>query len=136
MSIKKRLVLHFSADIVDKPMVFTLVKKYNLVPNILQAEINPEKEGYLVMELEGDKDDVALGLGWLESCGVELSELGERIIWNEEICTHCGACTGICPTEALSMARSEMKVSFNSEKCIACRMCLAACSFGAVQVNF
>ena len=48
---KKRLVLHFPNEILDKPIVYVLVKDYDLVFNILKAFVVPGKEGLLVMEL-------------------------------------------------------------------------------------
>ena len=55
------LVLRFSKEIVDKPIITNLVRDYNLAFNILKAQIFPRKEGMLVMELRGNADDFEKG---------------------------------------------------------------------------
>ncbi|MFW6381254.1 MAG: NIL domain-containing protein, partial [Bacillota bacterium] len=49
---KKRVVLDFPSGIVEKPITYHLIKKYDIVINILQARIFPEEEGRLIIELE------------------------------------------------------------------------------------
>ena len=49
----KRIVLRFGKDISDKPIIYYLVKDYDLRINILKANVNPNKEGTLVLSLAG-----------------------------------------------------------------------------------
>lgn len=44
-------------------------------------------------------------------------------------CTLCGACTTVCPTQALMLEETEKgsSLSFESAKCVACAQCLAIC---------
>lgn len=42
------------------------------------------------------------------------------------LCTHCGACVGVCPAGALSLA--EGKVVYDPGKCCGCDSCLKACA--------
>ena len=51
-------------------------------------------------------------------------------------CQHCEdpACMKVCPAKAISKG-SFGEVLVNDEKCIGCRMCLAACPYGAPQFN-
>jgi len=54
----------------------------------------------------------------------------------EETCTDCGACTAVCPTEALRYeegAGGEAVVSFEAAQCIACGNCVPACPEGAFE---
>ncbi|MEE9366326.1 MAG: NIL domain-containing protein, partial [Dehalococcoidales bacterium] len=53
MEVSKRVVLHFPRRLVEQPVVYRLVKDYNLEFNILRASITaePEEEGLLVLEL-------------------------------------------------------------------------------------
>ena len=46
-----KFVLRFSSALVDQPVIYHLVKDYDLVINILKADINPHQEGYVVLEL-------------------------------------------------------------------------------------
>ena len=134
--ISKRLVLTFPHNLVDKPVVYKLVKEFNLTFNILQARVTPEEEGLLVMELVGKKEDYDRGEKYLIDLGVKIQPLSKDVIRNEEKCTHCGACVVICPTGSLSLNRDTMKVDFDAKKCIACELCVKACPPRAMIVKF
>ena len=45
MAVAKRIVLHFPKRLVDRPIVYHLIKDYNLEFNILKAQATPEEEG-------------------------------------------------------------------------------------------
>ncbi len=133
--LKKGLVLRFSPEIVEKPIVYRLVKDYNLIFNILKATITPGREGIMIMELMGDKESLEGGLQFLREMGVEVQSLGQQVLKNEEVCIHCGACTAVCPTGALSVDRATFKVIFDPEKCTACGFCVSACVTKAMEVH-
>ena len=59
---KKRIILRFKKDTIDKPIVYRLVKDYNLVFNILRANISPKAESLMVMELEGTESNFKKGI--------------------------------------------------------------------------
>jgi ferredoxin len=132
--VKQKLVLRFPANLVEQPFIYYLVKDFNLKVNILRADINPKKEGRLVMELSGEEESYRRALDWLQQSGLAIINLKQQIIWQEERCTHCGACCVICPTGALTISRPDMIVSFNEEKCVVCEICLRACPARAVEM--
>jgi ferredoxin len=134
--VKRKVVLRFPASVVEYPFIYTLAKEYNVVANILKANINPRKEGRMVVELSADNKDYNAAMDFLQSRGVIVLPLEQQVNWLEERCTQCGACTVICPTEALWMKRPEMTVSFNGEKCIVCEHCLKACPARAVEALY
>lgn len=125
--ISKRIVLKFPTKLLDKPIVYKLVKDYDLVFNILRARVTPKEEGEMVVELSGKKQDYAEGLKYLKDAGVKIKALSQDITRDDDRCTHCGACIVICPTEALYMDKKTMKVIFDPDKCIACEMCVKGC---------
>ena len=133
---KNKIVCHFSASQSEQPIVYYLVKNHGLVVNILKANINPQKEGFLVAELEGSKKDYEEGLAFLKEIGVDVEPLSESIIWNEETCIQCGACASFCPTEALAIDRGTMMVNFDNSKCVVCGMCLDCCPTRAIALYF
>lgn len=130
----KKVVLRFSTDIADKPIIYRLVKDYNLIVNILKANVNPQKEGTMVLEVIGDL--YADGLDYLRCQGVVVQDLTQEIVRNEALCTDCGACTAICPTGALYLQRPSMKVQFDSDACVVCYLCVKACPLRAMEVRF
>ena len=133
--VSKRIVLTFPHKLLDEPIVYKLVKDYDLVFNILQARITPKEEGIMVLELKGKKENYASGVKYLTSLGVKIQPLSKDVTRDEDRCTHCGACITVCPTEALYMDKGTMKVIFDSEKCIACELCVKACPPRAMIVK-
>lgn len=133
--VSKRIVLTFPHKLLDKPVVYKLVKDFDLVFNILQAKISPKEEGVLVLELTGKKEDYAKGVKYLTELGVNIQPLSKDVTRDEDRCTHCGACITVCPTEALYIDKNTMKVVFESEKCIACELCVRACPPRAMVVK-
>ena len=133
---KNRIVLYFSAAQSEQPIIYRLVKEYDLIVNILKANINPQKEGLMVMELTGEKDNYESGISYLSGLGVSCEPLSETVMWDAALCIQCGACVSFCPTEALFMNRESMEVSFDNSKCVVCGMCLDCCPTRAITLHF
>lgn len=131
--ISKKFVLHFSKENWNKPIVYKLVKDYNLTFNILKANILPQQESFMVLELSGPKADFKKGLDYLIQCGVVVEPIEKEIGRIESKCIHCGACTAVCPTGSLYINRKTMEVLFDSSKCSACELCIKACPPRAME---
>ncbi|MGB2706089.1 MAG: NIL domain-containing protein [Candidatus Omnitrophota bacterium] len=133
--IAKKIVLKFPPKLVDKPIVYKLVRDFDLVFNILRARVTPKEEGELVIELKGHKEKYAEGIKYLKDLGVNIQPLSQDVTRDEERCTHCGACITICPTAAFYMDKKTMKVIFDADKCIACELCVIGCPPRAMKVK-
>jgi ABC-type methionine transport system ATPase subunit len=57
MAVTKKIVLRFPKRLVDRPIIYRLVKDFDLEFNILKASITPEQEGLLVLELKGKQEE-------------------------------------------------------------------------------
>ena len=136
MAVSRKIVLHFPRRLVDRPIIYRLVKDYDLVLNILKASVTPKEEGLLVVELSGDRKGFDEGIQYLTDVGVKIQSLGQDIVRNEARCTHCGACIAICPSGALSLDRVTRLVNFDEEKCTACELCVLPCPPRAMEVHF
>ena len=134
MAIKKRVVLHFPTRLVDQPIIYKLVKEYDLVLNVLKASVMPNEEGRMVLELSGTRDNYDKGIKFLQATGVKIQSLGQDIIRNDERCTHCGACITVCPSGALAVDHKNRMVKFDSAECTACELCVLACPPRAREV--
>jgi len=132
----KKIVLHFPHRLVDQPIVYKLVKEFDLQFNILKASVTPQEEGLMVLELSGKKENYAKGMEYLQSCGVKVQPLSQDVSRNEEKCTNCGVCVPICPTEALYVDTKSRKILFDAKKCIACELCVKICPPRAMEVRF
>jgi len=132
----KKIVLHFPSQAVDQPIVYRLVKDFDLQFNILKASVTPKEEGLMVLELTGKKENFDRGIAYLESCGVKIQPLSRDVTRNEGKCTHCGVCVPICPTGALVVDPETRKVLFENKNCIACELCVKICPPRAMEVRF
>ncbi len=134
MEIKKRLVLRFSRQNWDKPIVYKLIKDYNLILNILIANILPRQESYLVTEVSGDEKNFNAGLKYLDKVGVRVSSIEQSVVRNIERCAHCGACIAVCPTKSISIDKDSKEVKFDFSKCSACGWCVKVCPYNALEM--
>jgi ferredoxin len=130
---KTRVVLSFPPSRVEDPIIYHLIKDHGLVVNILRATIDPGKQGRMVVDLNGEENEVSVGLNYLESMGVSVEPLGEELKHVEERCTSCTACVPICPTGALDVNRQDWLVHYDSAKCIVCLSCIEVCPYKAME---
>ena len=68
---KKRVLLFFPQDQIQEPVVFTMAKKFDVIPNIRRARVT-ETVGEMMLELEGDEKNLEKGIKYLESRGVKV----------------------------------------------------------------
>ncbi|HPS83330.1 MAG TPA: 4Fe-4S binding protein [Bacteroidales bacterium] len=133
----KKLLLRFPKCETEKPIVYQLVKDYNLMINIFAAKVTQDQEGFLVLDITGEDEWIEKGMDYVRSFGVIIQAVDSGIVRNLDLCTHCGNCLSHCPTHALHVAdRTTMKVELNQSLCIACSACIVNCPFGACSSVF
>jgi len=123
---EKKFVLHFPKTLVDKPIMSTLIRKYDLEFNILKAFVTPEKEGTLVLALTGEDDNLNSAMKELRDIGVTVQSITSDIRMVKELCTDCTVCIPLCPVGALYKDET-LTVQFDAEKCITCGLCIKGC---------
>lgn len=52
---------------------------------------------------------------------------------NTDLCTSCGRCIAVCPTQAISLSLAG-KAVVNTGVCQGCGACAAECPFGAISL--
>lgn len=127
--------IRYPKEISDKPVIYRLIKEYDVEVNILRADILPQREGILIIEMTGAKSNVTNGLEFLKSHGAITERLATRIRRDEERCFQCGACTGVCPVQALYIRREDMAVLFDADKCTGCSQCVLICPVRAMEMS-
>jgi len=135
-SSKRRMVLRFPADSVNEPITYILIKDYDVMINILNADISHGREGNLLIEISGEKGSVERSMNYLKSKHVEISPVVKTILFNQSDCIHCGACASVCFPGALSMDLDSRELRFSPDKCIACELCIKACPLRLFELNF
>jgi ABC-type methionine transport system ATPase subunit len=68
---KTRVKLTFPQNLIKEPVIFTMAKKYDLIPNIRRARVT-ETIGEMVLELEGSDDNVNSGIESLKQQGLDV----------------------------------------------------------------
>ena len=135
--ITRKLMLFFPTCECEKPIIYHLVKDYDLVVNVFRAKVTPREEGYLVLDVTGTEANIERALGFVKTFRVTVNDAGKGLVWDPERCTHCGNCVPHCPTHALHVkAPATREVSFDGTKCIECLACLRACPYGACSSAF
>jgi len=77
--VSRPMELDFPAHLVDKPVLYELVKKFDLVPNIKRANITQEF-GYIQLELKGQAGDMEAALAWLKKTGVGVAPIEKDVV--------------------------------------------------------
>jgi len=134
--IRKRFVLVFPHELVNRPIIYELCRDFDVAFNILHASVSSEREGRVVIELAGASSRLTAAAQHLERIGVTIDSLNQEVRRNEDTCIHCGTCEGFCPTGALYVARPEMRVVYDETKCVLCERCLNACPTHAMEFRF
>ena len=68
---KTRVKLTFPQDLIKEPVLFTMAKKFDIVPNIRRARIT-ETVGEVVLELEGTEENINSGIEYMKQQGVDI----------------------------------------------------------------
>lgn len=136
--ITRKYYLYFPKSETEKPIVYHLVKDYELMINIFRAKVTPEEEGYLVLDATGTPENIEHALEFLKTFNVEINAASKRgFRWEPDLCTHCGNCVPRCPTGALEFVDSDTReVHFVEERCIECLACIPSCPYGACRSVF
>ena len=76
---KKIVHLIFPQKLIKKPVIFTMAKKYNVIPNIRRARVT-KTVGEVSLELSGTRRDLEKAAKYLERTGVKLEPVVGDIV--------------------------------------------------------
>ncbi len=68
---KKRIKLTFPQHLIREPMIFTMAKQFDVMPNIRRARVT-ETVGEMVLELDGAEENLEKGIRYLREKGVDV----------------------------------------------------------------
>jgi ABC-type methionine transport system ATPase subunit len=71
-----RVKLTFPESEVPKPILATLVRRFDVEPNIRRADVE-EHRGWIVCEIDGDSAQVEAALDWLRAQRISVDLLGD-----------------------------------------------------------
>jgi hypothetical protein len=68
---RRRVKLTFSPGMVTEPVIHELGKRFPVVTNIRRADVTRD-EGWVVLEVDGELDDIDRGLAYVAERGVRV----------------------------------------------------------------
>jgi len=76
---KKLVKLTFPQKLIKEPVIYTMAKKFEVMPNIRRARVT-EKVGEVVLELVGEEKNLEKGIKYLTKIGVVVEPIVGDIV--------------------------------------------------------
>ena len=76
---KQRVKFTFPTALVTQPIIYELGRKFSVVTNIRRADVR-EDMGWVVLELEGEIQEINQGIEWVSSMGVRIDPVSGDVI--------------------------------------------------------
>jgi len=76
---KTRVKLTFPPHLIREPVIFTMAKKFDIMPNIRRARVT-ETVGEMILELEGVQENIDKGIESLRQRGIDVELVEGDII--------------------------------------------------------
>lgn len=76
---KKMVHLIFPQRLIKEPVIYTMAKKYDVIPNIRRANVT-ETVGEVTLELSGTKENLEKARKYLERTGVKFEPVVGDIV--------------------------------------------------------
>ena len=76
---KRQVTLTFPQNLIKEPVIFTVAKQFNLIPNIRRAKIT-ETVGEVTLEIEGSDKDLEAGLKAFTAKGVKVEPVTGDVV--------------------------------------------------------
>jgi L-aspartate semialdehyde sulfurtransferase ferredoxin len=73
-----RMKLTFPQELIKEPVIFTMAKKFDVMPNIRRAKV-AGSVGEVVLELEGTEKNLEEGIAYLKSRGIKVEAVEDDI---------------------------------------------------------
>lgn len=125
-----KILLNYSDETLDKPVLASIIREKNVLINILRAYADGRRGEMLVEVPDEVADEVVQSF---KNRGVEVYA-GALIELDTELCVDCGACVSVCPTAAIHF-EEDLSVAINQSKCIQCALCVDSCPRFAIMLK-
>lgn len=74
----RRVTLVFPQHLIKEPVIYTMAKKFDVIPNIRRAKVT-ETVGEVTLELEGDEDQLEQGIKFLQRKGIVVEPVSGQL---------------------------------------------------------
>ena len=76
---KRRARFTFPTGLITEPVIFNLGRDFDVVTNIRRADVR-EDVGWVVLEIEGNEDEIDRGVAWVKSMGVRVDPVTGDVV--------------------------------------------------------
>jgi len=76
---KRQVMFTFPEGLIKEPVIYNLGQQFKVVTNIRRADVS-EQKGWVVLELEGEEEDIDQGIAWVTSKGVRVDPVPGDIV--------------------------------------------------------
>ncbi|MBI4587526.1 MAG: NIL domain-containing protein [Candidatus Rokubacteria bacterium] len=76
---RMRVRLTFPPERIQEPIIYHLVKDFDIVTNIRRADVKAD-HGWVVLELEGKEENLERGIAWLKGKGVKVDPVERDVV--------------------------------------------------------
>ena len=76
---KRRVKFTFPQELIPEPIIYNLGRLFKVVTNVRRADVS-EDRGWVVLELEGEQEDIERGIEWVDSRGVRVDPVSGDIV--------------------------------------------------------
>ena len=128
-----KLLLRYSPEALDKPILAQVIRQTSAGINILHAELDAAK-GEILLGVEAPPAEIEKLITLLKRNGIDAKKLERAAELDRDLCMDCGACLSLCPTGAL-LLKKDYSVELDENKCILCEMCVPACPVRAIKIT-
>jgi hypothetical protein len=76
---KQRMKFTFKEGLIREPLIWRLGREFEIVTNIRRADVTDDR-GWVVLELEGELEEIERGLQWMQEMGVRVDPVPGDIV--------------------------------------------------------
>ena len=77
--VKMKAKFTFPTDLVTEPVIYGLGKNFDVITNIRRVDVT-ETQGWVILELEGEEEQINRGLAWVSETGVRVDPIVGDIV--------------------------------------------------------
>ncbi|MFC2005505.1 NIL domain-containing protein [Chloroflexota bacterium] len=74
--VKRRLIFTFPEELIREPIIYNLGQQCKVVTNIYRADVS-ESKAWLMLDLEGEEQQINEGIAWVTSKGVRVEPVSD-----------------------------------------------------------
>ena len=75
----KRVRFTFPENLIQEPLIYNLGHEFRVITNVRMADVD-EKTGWVLLELEGDAEEVERSIAWAMAKGVRVDPVAGDIV--------------------------------------------------------